>query len=280
MSYFITKTYEKGENIRLYYQDYGEGQPIILIHGWPLSHKMWEYQVPVLVEAGYRVITYDRRGFGESDRPWNGYDYDTMAGDLKDLIHHLELSEVVLAGFSMGGGEVARYIGIFGTAKISKAILISAVTPFMLKTDDNPEGVDQSVFEGMKENIKKDRTRFMKAFGKGFVNYEENKEKISTAQVEFNWNIACHASPKATLDCVDAFGTTDFREDCKKFNIPTLIVHGDADNIVPIEVSGERAKEFISDATYNVIHNAPHGLMMTHSAELNQMLLDFLKPPK
>lgn len=277
MSYLKTNALEKGKNITLSYQDYGAGQPIILIHGWPLSHKMWEYQVPVLIEAGYRVITYDRRGFGDSDRPWNGYDYNTMAGDLNDLIAHLELKNVVLAGFSMGGGEVARFIGMNGTSKISKAILISAVTPFMLKTDDNPEGVDKSVFEGMKENIQKDRSGFMKEFGKGFVNYDQNKENISAAQVDFNWNIACHASPKATLDCVDAFGTTDFREDCKKFDVPTLVVHGDADNIVPIDVSGERAKDMIPNAEYKVIKNAPHGLMMTHAGKLNKLLLNFLE---
>lgn len=277
MSYFKTKTYEKGENINLYYQDYGQGKPIILIHGWPLSHKMWEYQVPVLVAAGYRVITYDRRGFGESDKPWEGYDYDTMAGDLKDLINHLELTDVTLVGFSMGGGEVARYIGIYGTSRISKAVFVAAVAPFMLKTDDNPEGVEKSVFDGMKANIQKDRAGFMKEFGKGFVNYDQNKDRISAAQVDFNWNIACHASPKATLDCVNAFAATDFREDCKKIGVPTLVVHGDADNIVPIDASGARAKDLIPNAAYKVIKNAPHGLMMTHKEELNKVLLDFLK---
>lgn len=277
MSYFKTKSSEKGENINLYYQDYGEGKPIILIHGWPLSHKMWEYQVPVLVEAGFRVITYDRRGFGQSDRPWSGYDYDTMANDLNHLIEHLQLSEVVLAGFSMGGGEVARYIGTYGTSKISKAIFIAAVTPFMLKTDDNPTGVDKNVFEGMKDSIQKDRVGFLKEFGKGFVNFDQNKENISAAQVDFNWNVACHASPKATLDCVDAFGKTDFREDCKKITVPTLVIHGDADNIVPIKASGEQTKELVPNAEYKVVENAPHGLMMTHTEQLNTLLLEFLK---
>ncbi len=277
MKFFKTKTTEKGENIQLAYQDYGEGKPIVLIHGWPLSHKMWEYQISALVSSGYRVITYDRRGFGESDRPWNGYDYDTLASDLNDLIEHLDLSEAVLAGFSMGGGEVARFIGNYGSSKISKAILISAVTPFMLKTDDNPEGVDKSVFEGMKAGIEKDRPGFMKEFGKGFVNFDENKNRISEAQVDFNWNIACHASPKATLDCIDAFGTTDFRVDCRNFDIPTLVIHGNADNIVPIEVSGARSKDLIPNAEFKIIENAPHGLMMTHKVELNEILLDFLR---
>src|SRR5690606_18705668 len=212
MSCFKTKTYEHNENVCLYYEDYGEGQPIILIHGWPLSHKMWEYQIAELVAAGYRVIAYDRRGFGQSDRPWNGYDYDTLASDLNDLIGHLELKDVILIGFSMGGGEVARYIGIYGTQKISKAVLIGAVTPFLLKTDDNPDGVDADVFEGMKEGISKDRPGFFREFGKNFMNYDQNKDRISEAQLDFNWNIACHASPKGTLDCVDSFGKTDFRE--------------------------------------------------------------------
>ncbi|HLU81238.1 MAG TPA: alpha/beta hydrolase [Flavobacteriaceae bacterium] len=277
MSCFKTKTYEHNENVCLYYEDYGEGQPIILIHGWPLSHKMWEYQIAELVAAGYRVIAYDRRGFGQSDRPWNGYDYDTLASDLNDLIGHLELKDVILIGFSMGGGEVARYIGIYGTQKISKAVLIGAVTPFLLKTDDNPDGVDADVFEGMKEGISKDRPGFFREFGKNFMNYDQNKDRISEAQLDFNWNIACHASPKGTLDCVDSFGKTDFREDCKKFDIPTLVVHGDADNIVPIDVSGAKAKELIPNADYKIIENAPHGLMMTHRKELNKVILDFLK---
>lgn len=276
MNFCKTISSEKGENICLAYEDYGEGKPIVLIHGWPLSHKMWEYQVPALVQAGYRVITYDRRGFGESDRPWKGYDYDSMACDLKDLIEHLNLMEVTLVGFSMGGGEVARYIGNYGSSRISKAVLVAAVTPFMLKTNDNLQGVDQEVFDGMKAGIKKDRAGFMKDFGRGFVNYDENKDRISTAQVDFNWNIACHASPKATLDCIDAFAATDFREDCKSFDIPTLIVHGNADKIVPIEVSAERAKDLIPNAEFKVVENAPHGLMMTHKEELNKVLLDFL----
>ena len=277
MSCFKTKTYEHNENVCLYYEDYGEEQPIILIHGWPLSHKMWEYQIAELVAAGYRVIAYDRRGFGQSDRPWNGYDYDTLASDLNDLIGHLELKDVILIGFSMGGGEVARYIGIYGTQKISKAVLIGAVTPFLLKTDDNPDGVDADVFEGIKEGISKDRPGFFREFGKNFMNYDQNKDRISEAQLDFNWNIACHASPKGTLDCVDSFGKTDFREDCKKFDIPTLVVHGDADNIVPIDVSGAKAKELIPNADYKIIENAPHGLMMTHRKELNKVILDFLK---
>lgn len=272
-----TRSKEKRNNIQLYYEDYSEGQPVILIHGWPLSHKMWEYQVPVLVEAGYRVITYDRRGFGQSDRPWSGYNYDSFASDLNDLMNHLDLSNVVLVGFSMGGGEVARFIGNYGTSKISKVVLMSAVTPFMLQTTDNPSGVDESVFEGIKTGITKDRAGFMKEFGKGFVGYEDNHENISMAQVDFNWNIAVHASQKATLDCVDAFGKTDFREDCKKIDTPTLVMHGNADAIVPMEVSGEKAKDIIPGAKFKIIDKAPHGLMFTHTEVVNEILIDFLR---
>lgn len=277
MSELNTSSLEKSKAIKLAYNDYGDGQPIILIHGWPLNRLMWEYQVDALVSAGYRVISYDRRGFGESSKPWSGYDYDTLAKDLKDLIETLKLEDVILVGFSMGGGEVARFIGNYGTSSVDKAVLISAVTPFMLTTEDN-EAVDVSVFKGMKDGISKDRPQFFKDFGKNFYNYDEFKgDKISNAFLDFTWNLAMQGSKKATLDCVDSFGKTDFREDCKKFDIPTLIVHGDADQIVPIEVSAKKAVELIPNAELEIIKNAPHGLMVTHSEELNTSLLDFIK---
>ena len=276
MSQINTSSLEKQQAVKLFYEDYGEGQPIILIHGWPLSHRMWENQVETLVGKGFRVIGYDRRGFGESTKPWNGYDYDTLAKDLKDLIEELKLKDVILVGFSMGGGEVARYIGNYGTSKLSKAVLVSAVTPFMLKTDDN-DAVDESVFEGMKDGISKDRANFFKDFGKNFVNFDNfEDERVSQARVDLNWNIAMQASRKATLDCVDSFGKTDFREDCKKFDIPTLVVHGDDDQIVPIEVSGEKAAEIIPNSKFEIIKNAPHGLVFTHSEDFNQILLGFI----
>ena len=276
MSQINTSSLEKQQAVKLFYEDYGEGQPIILIHGWPLSHRMWENQVETLVGKGFRVISYDRRGFGESTKPWNGYDYDTLAKDLKDLIEELKLKDVILVGFSMGGGEVARYIGNYGTSKLSKAVLVSAVTPFMLKTDDN-DAVDESVFEGMKDGISKDRANFFKDFGKNFVNFDNfEDERVSQARVDLNWNIAMQASRKATLDCVDSFGKTDFREDCKKFDIPTLVVHGDDDQIVPIEVSGEKAAEIIPNSKFEIIKNAPHGLVFTHSEDFNQILLGFI----
>lgn len=275
MSYFKSKT--ATEEVNIFYEDFGKGQPVILIHGWPLSHRMWEYQLEEIVNAGFRCITYDRRGFGESDKPWRKYDYDTLASDLNNLIHHLSLTDSIIVGFSMGGGEVARFIGNYGTNKISKAALISAVPPFMLKTSDNPEGLEKEVFEGFKQNIREDRAGFLAGFGDKFVNYSDNKEKISKDQVHLNWSIACKASPKATIDCVDSFGLTDFREDLKKFDVPTLVVHGDADQIVPIEIGGKKSKDLISNAIYEAIQDAPHGLVFTHKKEFNKILIDFLK---
>jgi len=277
MSYLNTSSSENGELIQLFFEQYGEGQPVILIHGWPLSHQMWEYQTQKIVDAGYQVVAYDRRGFGKSSKPYYGYDYDTLAKDLNDLINALDLKDVILAGFSMGGGEVARYIGTYGTDKVAKAALISSVVPFMLKTSDNPDGVPEETFEGFKKNIKEDRLAFLKEFGDKFVNYKDNKKKISEAQVHFNWSIAAGASPKATLDCVDSFGKTDFRGDCKKFDVPTLIVHGDADQVVPIETAGQAAAKIIKDSSYQIIKDAPHGLVFTHTQEFNTIFLDFLK---
>ena len=275
MSYFKSKT--ATEEVNIFYEDFGKGQAVILIHGWPLSHRMWEYQIEEIVNAGFRCITYDRRGFGESDKPWGKYDYDSLASDLNNLIDHLSISDAILVGFSMGGGEVARFVGNYGTGKIAKTALISAVPPFMLKTSDNPEGIDKEVFEGFKKNIREDRAGFLAGFGDKFVNYSDNKDKISKDQVHLNWSIACNASPKATIDCVDSFGLTDFREDLKKFDVPTLIVHGDADEIVPIEVAGKRSKEHISKAKFEIIKAAPHGLIFTHKKEFNKILIDFLK---
>jgi peroxiredoxin len=277
MNYIQTKNEENGNTIKLAYKDYGQGQPVILIHGWPLSQHMWEYQVEKIVKAGFRCISYDRRGFGDSDQPWEGYDYDTLASDLNDVITALGLSNAVIVGFSMGGGEVARFIGKYGTANIEKAALISAVPPFMLKTDDNPKGLEKEVFEGFKQSIRKDRAGFLAGFGDKFYNFDKNKNRISEQQKHYDWSIACKASSKATLDCVDAFGLTDFRDDLKQFDVPTLIVHGDEDEIVPIDLAGGKSKDLVKDSTFEVIAGAPHGLVMTHKKEFNEVLLRFLK---
>jgi len=276
MPYLKTKSKENGRSIKLYYEDYGKGKPIVLIHGWPLSHRMWDKQMEFLVEAGYRVIAYDRRGFGQSDKPYSGYDYNTLAKDLKHLISELKLKQVTLVGFSMGGGEVARYIGNYGTELIKKAVLIGAVTPFLLETEDNENGVSGEVFESMNNNIGKDRAAFFEGFGKNFVSYEDLKDQVSLEQVRLNWNIAMTASRKATLDCVDAFGGTDFREDLKKFDIPTLVIHGNNDKIVPLEVSGQKAMDFLKHGELHVIEGGCHGLPFTHSEELNISLLNFI----
>ncbi|MEO2071399.1 MAG: alpha/beta hydrolase [Zunongwangia sp.] len=277
MSFIETTSVEKEKPIKLFYEDYGKGKPVILIHGWPLSHRMWEYQIETLVNEGFRVIAYDRRGFGDSDKPWEEYNYDILAKDLHDIIEKLTLTQVSIIGFSMGGGEVARYIGKYGTKKLLKAGLISAVPPYMLKTKDNPEGIEEDIFEGFKKEIRKDRAAFLENFGQQFVNFEENKDKVSKQQLHYCWTIATKASAKATLDCIDAFGYTDFREDLKKFDIPTLVVHGDADEIVPIKTAGEKSDNMLSNSTYKVIEGGPHGIVFTHKEQVNKIVVDFLK---
>ncbi len=272
---------EGQETVSLYFEDYGQGKPVVLIHGWPLSHRMWEYQVPALVGAGYRVISYDRRGFGDSDKPWDGYDYDTMTADLQALMGALELSDATLVGFSMGGGEVARYFGQFGSERVAKAVFVSAVTPYMLKTDDNPTGIDQSVFDEFKQNVKTDRVTFLEGFNKLFVNHgkgvEPNGTPVSDAALAYTQTIAAFASPKATLDCITAFGETDFRQDMTKVDVPTLFVHGDADQIVPLEVSAQEAHKLVAGSRLEILEGAPHGLMFTHTDKLNSLLLAFLQ---
>jgi len=275
MGYIKTTSKEKSEYINLYYQDYGKGQPVVLVHGWPLSNAMFEYQKQAIVEAGYRCISYDRRGFGSSDRPWSGYDYDTMAQDLNDLITKLHLDDVILVGFSMGGGELGRYVGNYGTDKLSKLVFLSSVAPFMMKTDDNPDGVPEKTLNGFKDAIRNDRLGFLDDFGKNFVNYDDNKDKVSSSQLHYNWGIAAGASPKATLDCIDAFGKTDLRGDLKKIDIPTLFVHGDADQVVPIDPTAKQGHKIVKDSKLEIIKDAPHGCVFTHTDEVNKILLNF-----
>ena len=267
---------ENSGDIGLYYEDHGSGSPVVLVHGWPLSGASWEKQVPVLLEAGHRVITYDRRGFGESSKPATGYDYDTFAEDLHKLVTTLNLQDAALVGFSMGGGEVARYLGKYGSKRVSKAVFIASIPPFLLKTADNPEGVDGGVFEGIKKGIAADRLAFLSQFLSDFYNVDVlHGKQISDQAVQLSWNIAAGASPKGTLDCVSAW-LTDFRNDLKKIDVPTLVVHGDADRILPLAATGKRTQEFVKGSKLVVVEGGPHGLTWTHAEKVNRELLAFL----
>jgi pimeloyl-ACP methyl ester carboxylesterase len=269
---------ENGTPIELYYQDRGAGPPVVLIHGWPLSGRSWEKQVPALIEAGYRVITYDRRGFGWSSQPWDGYDYDTFAADLHTLIEHLDLRDATLVGFSMGGGEVARYISTYGTERVSKAVLAAAVPPYLYKAADNPEGgLDDATIAQFEAGVKADRIAFLEGFTHAFFSSGERTDLISEPARLYHCDIAAFASPKGTLDCIKAFGRTDFRGDLAKMSLPTLIIHGDADAIVPFEVSGKRSHAAIAGSKLALIPGGSHGLNATHADEFNAALIDFLK---
>jgi len=273
---YVNVGQENSGSIDLYYEDHGSGKPVILIHGWPLSGRSWERQVPVLLAAGYRVITYDRRGFGDSSKPTSGYDYDTFAEDLHKLVTKLDLREAALVGFSMGGGEVARYLGTYGSERVRKAAFVASIPPFLLKTPDNPGGVDGSVFDGIKAGIAADRLAFLTTFFANFYNVDVfGGKRVSDQAVQFSWNVAAGASPKGSLDCVSAW-LTDFRKDLARINVPTLVVHGDADRILPIDVTGKRTHELIKGSRLVVIEGGPHGLNWTHTEEVNRELLDFL----
>ena len=273
---YINVGKENSGTIDLYYEDHGTGKPVILIHGWPLSGRSWEKQLPVLLDAGYRVITYDRRGFGDSSKPTFGYDYDTFAEDLHKLVTELDLRDAALVGFSMGGGEVARYLGSYGSERVSKAVFIAAVPPFLLKTSDNPDGVDGSVFDGIKKAIAADRPAFLSQFLSNFYNIDILGGKLISDQVvQLSWNIAAGASPKGTLDCVQAW-VTDFRKDLPRIDVPTLVIHGDADRILPLAATAKRTHEGVKGSRLVVVEGGPHGLTWTHAQQVNRDLLEFL----
>ena len=268
---------EKSTPVELYYEDHGAGKPVVLVHGWPLSGRSWESQVPALISAGYRVITYDRRGFGWSSQPWNGYDYDTFAADLDALLQHLDVKGATLVGFSMGGGEVARYIGKYGTGRIAKAVFAAAVPPYLYKSQDNPEGgLDEATIAQFQGGVKKDRLAFLDEFTNNFFS-AGGKLLVSEQQRIYARDIAAFASPKGTLDCIGAFSRTDFRGDLKKIAIPTLIIHGDSDAIVPFEVSGKRTLEAIKGSQLVLIKGGPHGVNATHPEQFNKALIEFLR---
>ena len=273
---FVTVGEQNSADIDVYYEDHGEGQPVILIHGYPLNGRSWEKQQRVLLDAGYRVINYDRRGFGNSSQPTIGYDYDTFAADLNVLIEHLDLSDIALVGFSMGTGEVTRYLGAYGSGRVSKAALLGAIPPFLLKTDDNPEGVDQSVFDGIRAAVVADRPAYFKAFLDDFYNVDVlGGTRISDQAWQASFNVAVAASPFAADACVPTW-LTDFRADLPKIDVPTLLVHGDADRILPFEATAKRLPGLIADLKFVVVEGGPHNIAWTHPEIVNEALLDFL----
>jgi pimeloyl-ACP methyl ester carboxylesterase len=273
---FITVGTENTTSIDLYYEDHGEGQPVVLIHGYPLDGHSWEKQSAALLAAGYRVITYDRRGFGRSSQPTTGYDYDTFAHDLKVVLDTLDLTDVVLVGFSMGTGEVARYVSAYGSDRVAKVAFLASLEPFLLRTDDNPEGVPQEVFDGISAAVKADRYAYFTEFYKNFYNTDENLgTRLSEEALRNSWNVAAGASWFASSAAVPTW-VTDFRADIPKIDVPALILHGTADNILPIDATGRRFHKLLPAAKYVEIENAPHGLLWTHADEVTRELLDFL----
>jgi non-heme chloroperoxidase len=267
---------ENSDDIEIYYEDHGSGQPVVLIHGYPLNGRSWERQERALLAAGYRVINYDRRGFGLSSQPTVGYDYDTFAGDLKAVLEHLALEDVILVGFSMGTGEVTRYLGKYGSKGVRKVALLGVIPPFLLKTDDNPEGVDGQVFDGIKAAIVVDRYAYFKDFFDNFYNVDKLRPaRISDQAWQASFNVAEGSSPHATYACVDTW-LTDFRGDLPKFDVPTLVVHGTEDRILPYDSTAARLPGLIADLELVKVEGGPHNIAWTHPEEVNKALLEFL----
>ena len=268
---------ETADRTQLYVKDWGEGRPVVLIHGWPLSADSWEHQALALAEGGFRVVSYDRRGFGRSGQPWDGYDYDTLSDDLAAVIDGLGLTDATIAGFSMGGGEVARYMSRHGGRGVKQAALISSIAPFMRKTSDNPDGVPDDVLNGIADSLKKDRQGFLMDFFKDFYGEGTPAGGVSDAVRHWSWMMAMQGSPRATLKCAEAFGMTDLRPDMAAFGVPTLVVHGTGDKTVPIDATGRQAAKAIPQAQLKEYEGAPHGLTATHADQLSQDLLAFLR---
>lgn len=275
MSYIKAGQDANGEDVKLHYTDQGQGAPIVLIHGWPQSHEAWTYQLGELPKHSLRVVAYTRRGFGNSSKPFGGYDYDTLADDLKAVLDTLDLQNVTLVGFSMGGGEVARYMSRHGGARVAKVVFVSAVTPYLLKTDDNPDGVDKSTFDDIQKNIAKDRFDFLQTFGKQFYGEGPLSNPVSKGVLDWSFGMASLGSHQATVACAHAFAETDFRQDLQGIRVPALVIHGADDKTVPIKNSGDRMTQYLPHATYITYDGAPHGLFITEKDKLNQDLLDF-----
>ncbi|MFI7425797.1 alpha/beta fold hydrolase [Micromonospora sp. NPDC049836] len=277
---FVTVGTENSAPIDLYYEDHGSGQPIVLIHGFPFNGATWEKMANPLLAAGYRVITYDRRGFGNSAQPAFGYDYNTFAADLDVLMTELDLRNAILIGHSMGTGEVTRYLGAYGSDRVDRAVLMAPLAPYLLKTQDNPEGVDKSLFEGFKAAIIQDRFAYLTQFCDAFFNYSENKGRwVSEEAYRAHWDIGARASAKATHDSVDAW-LTDFRGDLPNITIPVLIIQGDKDNVLPYPATGGRLQHMLSDCRMVTLKGAPHGTPWTHPTEVNQAIMQFIGAPQ
>ncbi|MFC0507907.1 alpha/beta fold hydrolase [Micromonospora costi] len=276
---FITVGTENSAPIDLYYEDHGSGQPIVLIHGFPFNGATWEKQAMPLLNAGYRVITYDRRGFGNSAQPTFGYDYDTFAADLDVLLSELDLRDVILIGHSMGTGEVTRYLGAYGSQRVSRAIMLAPLAPFLLKTSDNPEGVDKSLFDGFQRAIIQDRFAFLTQFCNNFFNWDENKGRlVSEEAYRAHWDIGARASAKGSYDSVDAW-LTDFRGDLPQIDVPVLIVQGDKDNVLPYASTGQRLQPMLAGSQMITLKGAPHGIPWTNADEVNRAIMDFIGAP-
>jgi non-heme chloroperoxidase len=273
----ITVGRENSSDIEIYYEDHGAGQPVVLIHGYPLSGRAWDRQVPVLLEAGHRVITYDRRGFGKSSQPATGYDYDTFAADLNMLLEHLDLRDAVLVGHSMGTGEVTRYLTSYGSARAARGVLVAPIPPFLLQTPDNPDGVPQSLFDGFAQAAAADTPAWMKGFLDNFYNIDTlGGTLVSDQAYQASWNIAVTASATAAVACIPTW-TTDFRDDLPKIDVPMLVLQGDADQVLPIDKTGKRLPALLNDVKLVVIEGGPHAIPWTHAAQVNAALLEFIR---
>ena len=274
---FLTVGKENNSDIQIYYEDRGTGRPVVLIHGWPLNGGSWERQSFALLAAGYRVITYDRRGFGRSSAPDSGYDYNSLASDLSQLIEALDLQDAAIVGFSMGGGEVARYLGKYNQGRVTQACFMSSIAPALRKDGSNPDGVDPEVFDGIKKKIEEDRFAFLQSFAKMFYNHSLLSSNGSSDALLHNFfQVGSESSYQAMLFCVDAW-LEDFRDDVKSINVPTLVIHGDSDKVIPLENSGSRIPALLPSARLHIVENGPHGLNWTHATEVNKQLLSFLK---
>ena len=273
----ITVGKENDADIEIYYEDHGAGRPVVLIHGYPLSGRAWDKQVPALLDAGYRVITYDRRGFGKSSQPAAGYDYDTFAADLNALLEHLDLRDAVLAGHSMGTGEVARYLSRYGAARVAKGVLLSPIPPYLLQADDNPDGVPQGLFDGFARAARSDGPAWMKGFLDNFYNSDTLRGTLVSDQAfQASWNLAVTASATAAVACIGTW-TTDFRDDLPKIDVPVLVVHGNADQVLPLDKTASRLPGLIKDMRLEVIEGGPHAIPWTHADQVNTALLDFVR---